>query len=498
MDAHPGAGQDPRGLAIRLRRAGARGLLDDAKGGASTVTVSGSTLTIYASQPPGGSGGQEARTCSTPSSSRSSRRAARPASSPSSSSSSTVTSCRTTPARRSRTRARSPTSASCSRARRRSRSRSPTSRACSWSARPTPRSYLTQPVPPPVSSSPASYYPARSTYGETFARVVPNSGHRGQGDRRRDAGPARLAAVRLQRRRPVRRGDRAGGAQDAKAAGLTLVSSRRGRRRRLLRRQRRQPAPRARPPPTRSTRPPRRARARSCSCRRGSTTTRSSPGSARARRSGCIVSSPGFLPKHLPPRGGRSCRTSASSFGHAPVPQAIFGYEAMSALLYVLEKAGAQANKRATVVNDFRQLKNPPNSVDRPLLDQRRRSEHRAVHLRRVRGGKLVPFKFVQLQGERPAACTDRPCALPPPWPRRSLSGCGSVRAETQNKIGGERLTIYVSVPLYGASSVSGQAVVARCAARARCGPRADRRLPDRRSRCSTTPTSRPAPGIPA
>ncbi len=39
-------------------------------------------------------------------------------------------------------------------------------------------------------------------------------------------------------------------------------------------------------------------------------------------------------------------------------------------------------------------------------------------------------------------------------------SGCGSVRAETQNKIGGKRLTIYLSVPLYGASSVSGQGVV--------------------------------------
>jgi branched-chain amino acid transport system substrate-binding protein len=41
-----------------------------------------------------------------------------------------------------------------------------------------------------------------------------------------------------------------------------------------------------------------------------------------------------------------------------------------------------------------------------------------------------------------------------------TLSGCGSVQAQTQNKIGGERLTIYVSAPLYGASSVSGQAVL--------------------------------------
>jgi branched-chain amino acid transport system substrate-binding protein len=41
-----------------------------------------------------------------------------------------------------------------------------------------------------------------------------------------------------------------------------------------------------------------------------------------------------------------------------------------------------------------------------------------------------------------------------------TLSGCGSVRAATQNRIDGDRLTIYVSAPLYGASSVSGQAVL--------------------------------------
>ena len=38
----------------------------------------------------------------------------------------------------------------------------------------------------------------------------------------------------------------------------------------------------------------------------------------------------------------------------------------MSALLYVLDKAGANANQRSTVVTDFRQLKNPPDSVIGP------------------------------------------------------------------------------------------------------------------------------------
>jgi hypothetical protein len=38
------------------------------------------------------------------------------------------------------------------------------------------------------------------------------------------------------------------------------------------------------------------------------------------------------------------------------VPQAIFGYEAMSAVLAVLKEAGIGAGTRSTVVGDFRTL----------------------------------------------------------------------------------------------------------------------------------------------
>ena len=38
------------------------------------------------------------------------------------------------------------------------------------------------------------------------------------------------------------------------------------------------------------------------------------------------------------------------------MPQAIFGYEAMSAVLAVLKQAGTGAGSRATVVSDFRTL----------------------------------------------------------------------------------------------------------------------------------------------
>jgi len=42
-----------------------------------------------------------------------------------------------------------------------------------------------------------------------------------------------------------------------------------------------------------------------------------------------------------------------SAYGHVPTAQAIFGYEAMSALLAVLREAGSSANNRTTVLHDF-------------------------------------------------------------------------------------------------------------------------------------------------
>jgi branched-chain amino acid transport system substrate-binding protein len=47
-----------------------------------------------------------------------------------------------------------------------------------------------------------------------------------------------------------------------------------------------------------------------------------------------------------------------SAYGHAPQPQAVYGYETMAALLSVLKDLGANANSRAKVVAAFRGLKN--------------------------------------------------------------------------------------------------------------------------------------------
>ena len=120
-------------------------------------------------------------------------------------------------------------------------------------------------------------------------------------------------------------------------------------------------------------------------------------GSTVARR--LVVSSPGFLPKDLTPAGKTFVSDFAHAYGHQPAPEAIFGYEAMSALLYTLNQIGSLANNRAAVVTDFRSLKNPPNSVIGSYSIEGGNPTIASLIFAHVRGGQLTPFKFVQLSG---------------------------------------------------------------------------------------------------
>ena len=127
------------------------------------------------------------------------------------------------------------------------------------------------------------------------------------------------------------------------------------------------------------------------------------------------VSAPGFLPKDLTPGGQTFVSDFKSAYGHEPALGAIFGYEAMSAVLSVLHAAGAGANDRGTVVHDFRtMIKNRPSCAAGSSAPS---SEHCSVlgTYSIVNGdptlgpfvfnrldaatGKLIPFKFVSVQG---------------------------------------------------------------------------------------------------
>ena len=254
--------------------------------------------------------------------------------------------------------------------------------------------YLTQPIPP-VSRTTQTFYPGHATYKETFARVVPNSGQEAKAIVQElgaehatslyvaDDGQLYGAALALEVRTA------------AKAAGLSLASSAAG------------------------------ASAvfyagntvnRAAATRFLDQTASASPsaklfvpsglydssfvsGLSAGAQARLTVSSPGFLPKDLTGDGKAFASTFRTAYGHDPAPQAVFGYEAMRAVLATLAQAGTAANNRAVVVADFRNLKRTSGSAIGAYSISGGDPSIAPFVFARVRGGSLVAFKFVQLAG---------------------------------------------------------------------------------------------------
>jgi ABC-type branched-subunit amino acid transport system substrate-binding protein len=257
--------------------------------------------------------------------------------------------------------------------------------------------YLTQPIPP-VASSPTSFYPSHSTYNETFARVVPNTGMEAK------ALVGEMQAQHVSKLYVASDGQQYGAAvalevrQDAKSAGLTLVSSPAAADGVFYGASAVSPAAQAG-----ATRLLDQAATASPSAKlfapSGLYDNSFVAGLSSGAQQRLYVSSPGFLPKDLPAAGRTFVAFFKSAYGHDPAPQAIFGYEAMKALLYVLDKSGSLPNNRAYVVRAYRGLKDPPNSAIGTYSISGGDPSIAPFIFGRVRGGKLVPFKFVQLQG---------------------------------------------------------------------------------------------------
>jgi len=257
--------------------------------------------------------------------------------------------------------------------------------------------YLTQPTAA-VPGAPTKFYPTHSTYHQTFARMVPNSG------------PEAKALVAEMRSRQVNRVYIASDqgpygaalalqvAQAARAAGLAAT-----------------------PGPATET-----AIQASGASALFYGATLDSPDAARSARalldgvsgslpsvklyvpSGLyddrfvagltsatqqrlIVSTPGFLNSGLGAAGQKFVSDFRSTYGHAPLPQAIFGYEAMAAVLAVLDQAGANAANRGAVVADFEGLKNRQSVLGTYSINGGDPSLAPFVFAR-AQGGKLVPF----------------------------------------------------------------------------------------------------------
>jgi branched-chain amino acid transport system substrate-binding protein len=117
-----------------------------------------------------------------------------------------------------------------------------------------------------------------------------------------------------------------------------------------------------------------------------------SPAAARA----VYVSEPGFTARALSPQGRQFESAFRAAFGRAPATPAIFGYEAMQAVLHVLQEAGNSAGNRNTVVKDFFAIRNRTSVLGTYSIDKNGDptfSTATPFVISRVKDGRLVPYR---------------------------------------------------------------------------------------------------------
>jgi branched-chain amino acid transport system substrate-binding protein len=122
-------------------------------------------------------------------------------------------------------------------------------------------------------------------------------------------------------------------------------------------------------------------------------------GLSPAAQRNLYVSAPGLLPKQLAASGGSFVSSFKTAYGHAPAAEAVFGYEAMSAVLAVLHQAGTSVNNRKTVVQDFLAIRNRPSPLGTYSINQNGDTSIGPFVIERVKASTLVPFKPFSEQG---------------------------------------------------------------------------------------------------
>lgn len=102
------------------------------------------------------------------------------------------------------------------------------------------------------------------------------------------------------------------------------------------------------------------------------------------------VSQPGFLGADAPAAARAFASAFAKVYGHVPATEAVFGYEAMSAVLRAIEQAGAHANDRATVIKDFFHLHVASSVLGSYAIDAGGDTSIHPFVVDRIRAGQLV------------------------------------------------------------------------------------------------------------
>jgi branched-chain amino acid transport system substrate-binding protein len=250
---------------------------------------------------------------------------------------------------------------------------------------------LTQPTPA-VPGAPHGYYESFKNYGQTFARVVPNTAAEAR------AQIQEMQALSVKQLNVADDGSPYGRAvalavkQDATKAAITVTSS-----------------------PSGADAVFYGASNVAAAVRKFNSVAQTNPNTklfgpsaldtdtlAAGLSSGArnvYISSPGFLTKDLPPAAKTFVDAFTAQYSRAPAPQAIFGYEAMLAVLDSIKKAGATANNRATVVQNFFSIRNRDSVLGTYSINVNGDTNVAPFIFSRLQNGSLHPFAFVQVQG---------------------------------------------------------------------------------------------------
>ena len=250
---------------------------------------------------------------------------------------------------------------------------------------------LTQPNPA-VPGSPSDYYESLKTYGRTFARVVPTTAleAKAQVQEMRSLGVKQLfltgdgssygnaltalvrrdatgAGITLAAGRGGADGIFFGGADQAAAARLFMAAS-------------------ASNPGVKLFGP---------SALAGSALT----SGLAAGKPQLYLSVPGYMSRDLPPAAASFVRAFQAAYGRAPLPEAIFGYEAVASVIDVIKQAGGAGNNRSAVVKGYFAIKNRSSVVGTYSINVDGDTNLGPFVFEHLHAGALTPFKFVQVQG---------------------------------------------------------------------------------------------------
>ena len=112
-----------------------------------------------------------------------------------------------------------------------------------------------------------------------------------------------------------------------------------------------------------------------------------------------FLTTPTLDPKLYPPAGRAFFKNYQSKYGQVPESYGIYGYEAMKTALLAIEDAGDQGNDRQAVVEAFFKIKDRDSVLGNYSIDANGDTTLSSYGGNRVKDGKLVFDKVINVQG---------------------------------------------------------------------------------------------------